>query len=560
MDDVDAVQGQIARNMLDSGDWVTAKLDGVKYLEKAPLWYWMMAICFKFFGVHDWAARIPVVLSCVLLSWLTARIGRWAFSREAGFYAGLAIATCVGLFLFTRILIPDVCLTLFIALSLWAFLRTLDEEERHSRLWAAVFPISIAIGILLKGLIAALFPVGIALIYLLITGTWRERSTWRKLHVGSGVLIVLALAAPWHVIATMRNPPYFVATLHSGPGEYKGFLWFYFVNEHVLRFLNTRYPRDYNTVPRLMFWLLHLAWLYPWGLFLSLSFRLRYGNRNRAERVRLLALIWIGFVLVFFTFSTTQEYYSMPCYPAFALLIGCSIAAQKEKARWPWRVVTFTAAVGWVATAALLIATYNLPHPADISRALTQHPDAYSLSLGHLGDLTLSSFAYLHWPLGLASLAFAIGAVGGFFGRRWTAYMSLTTMMVILLGAARLAMVTFDPYLSSRPLAVVLLHSPPGQVIFDDQYYTFSSVVFYTNKKVLLLDGRVTNLEYGSNSPDTPNVFIDDNDLVRQWAEPARYYLFAEQTAIPRLRRLLGAERLRLVAESGGKYLFTNVT
>ncbi|HJY06607.1 MAG TPA: glycosyltransferase family 39 protein, partial [Bryobacteraceae bacterium] len=145
MDDVDSVQAQIARNMLSSGDWVTATLDGVRYLEKAPLWYWMIAVCFKVFGVHDWVARIPVIFSCVLLTWLTARMGRWAFSPQAGFYSGLVIATGVGMFLFTRILIPDVCLTLFIALSLWAFLRALDDEEKHPRLWAAVCPVGIAV-------------------------------------------------------------------------------------------------------------------------------------------------------------------------------------------------------------------------------------------------------------------------------------------------------------------------------------------------------------------------------------------------------------------------------
>src|ERR1051326_3742700 len=114
MDDVDAVQAQIAHNMLQSGDWVTARLDGIAYLEKSPLKYWMMAVSFMIFGVHDWSARLPVALAAVVLCWLTARIGAWAFSARAGLYAGLSLATCIGLFLFTRILIPDVVLTLTI--------------------------------------------------------------------------------------------------------------------------------------------------------------------------------------------------------------------------------------------------------------------------------------------------------------------------------------------------------------------------------------------------------------------------------------------------------------
>src|SRR5215469_12789231 len=99
MDDVDAVQAQIAKTMLTSGDWVTARLDGVLYLEKAPLIYWMIAVCYKVFGVADWVARLPVALSAIALCAVTMAFGVWAFGRRAGFYAGLCMATCLGLFL-----------------------------------------------------------------------------------------------------------------------------------------------------------------------------------------------------------------------------------------------------------------------------------------------------------------------------------------------------------------------------------------------------------------------------------------------------------------------------
>src|SRR5271170_6157414 len=143
MDDVDAVQAQIARNMITSGDWVTARLDGVAYMEKAPLIYWAIAVSYKIFGFHDWAARIPIALSAMALAWVTAAFGVWAFGRRAGLYAGLCISTCIGLFLFTRILIPDVTITATMALSMWAFLRALDEEEPRPRLWAALLAASI---------------------------------------------------------------------------------------------------------------------------------------------------------------------------------------------------------------------------------------------------------------------------------------------------------------------------------------------------------------------------------------------------------------------------------
>src|SRR5262245_39009020 len=88
MDDVDAVQAQYARTMLDSADWVTARLDGIAYLEKSPLKYWMIATSFKVFGVHDWAARLPLALCTVLLCWFTARFGIWAFGARGGLYSG----------------------------------------------------------------------------------------------------------------------------------------------------------------------------------------------------------------------------------------------------------------------------------------------------------------------------------------------------------------------------------------------------------------------------------------------------------------------------------------
>src|SRR3954452_14887393 len=130
MDDVDAVQAQIARNMLQSGDWVTARLDGIAYLEKSPLIYWIMAVSFRIFGVHDWAARLPLAFINIALCWVTARFALWAFGRRAAIYSGTILATCLGIFLFTRILIPDAALVLTITLALWSILRLLDVEEK----------------------------------------------------------------------------------------------------------------------------------------------------------------------------------------------------------------------------------------------------------------------------------------------------------------------------------------------------------------------------------------------------------------------------------------------
>ena len=557
MDDVDSVQAQIARNMLDSGDWVTARLDGIAYLEKAPLKYWLIAISYMIFGVHDWAARIPLAVSAILLCWVTASFGAWAFGHRGGLYSGVVLSTCAGLFLFTRILIPDVMLTLAITVALWSLMRALDEEEPKPTRWAFLMWAAAGTGLLLKGLIAAVFPAAAALIYLALTRQLTSKQTWVKLRPISGFLLLLAIATPWHILATLRNPPYFDLTMHSESRSYHGFFWFYFINEHVLRFLNLRYPRDYNTVPRTYFWLFHLLWLFPWSAYFPALFKLTYRGVDRASRVRLMSLVWTGFILLFFTFSTTQEYYSMPCYPALALLLGSAIVKRDSALRWGTKALAVIASLAALTIIIILWLVRRMPTPGDISQALNQNPDLYTLSLGHMADLTLHAFAYLRLPLIVAASAFAVGAVGAWL--RDVPIRSLVTMMVVFLHAARLALTVFDPYLSSRPIAEALLRQPPGQLIAGDQYYTFSSIFFYTNRRGLLLNGRINNLEYGSYAPGAPvDVFIGDDDLAKLWRGPNRYFLVAEGPSIPRLEQVAGEASLREVMRSGGKFLFTN--
>ncbi len=558
MDDVDAVQAQIARNMLASGDWVIAHLDGVPYLEKSPLIYWLMAASFRILGVHDWVARIPVALAAILLAWVTWRYARWAFGARAGFYAGLSLGTCIGLFLFTRIQIPDVMLTLCVSLAFWSFQRALDQEEPRPRLWALLLAAGLGLGLMLKGLIAVVAPIGGILAYLAITRQLFSREAWKRLHVFTGAFVILVIAAPWHVLATLRLPPYFAFTMHSGPGEYHGFFWFYFINEHVLRFLNLRYPRDYNTVPRPAFWLLHLLWLFPWSAFFPAALGQKFKPVDRAGKTRLLALCWVGFLLVFFTFSTTQEYYSMPVYPALALLLGSAMAGESRWLRIGTRVLGVVSGLAFLAIVAILYTVRGLATPGDISHALEQHPEAYTLSLGHLGDLTISSFAYLRAPLVMAGAAFLVGALGAWLLQGRRAFLGFAVMMVVFLHASRLALVTFDPYLSSRPLADALLRAPEGRLIVNGEYYSLSSVFFYADKTALLLNGRGNNLEYGSYSPGSPDVFINDAQFVALWSKPERFYVLSNHEDVPHLTALVDSGRLHKIAESGGKLLLAN--
>jgi 4-amino-4-deoxy-L-arabinose transferase-like glycosyltransferase len=560
MDDVDAVQAQIARNMLASSDWVTARLNGVAYLEKSPLIYWMMAASYRVFGVRDWAARLPLALAVILLCWVTYRFARWAFdSDDAGAFSGLALASCVGLFLFTRILIPDATLTLTITGAVWAWLRLLEPRERPDWRWPTLLGACLGCGLLLKGLIAVVFPVLTALVYMAITRQLFSGAAWKRLQPAVFVIIALVIAAPWHVLATVRNPPHFAFSLHSGPGEYRGFFWFYFFNEHLLRFLNLRYPRDYNTVPRLWFWLFNLVWLFPWSVYLPAAAKLSYARNSRAGRVRLMALCWIGVVMVFFTFSTTQEYYSMPIYPAVALLIGSAMTSEGPWVRRGTRILLGIFAALFVVIAVLLAMVWRVPATGNISEALSQNPEMYTLSLGHMTDLTVKSFAYLKLPLAMAALAFAGGALGLFWSRSVTrAALVTVAAMIIFVQAARIAMVRLDAYFGSYPLAQALEQNPRGQLIEGNAYYAFSSVFFYTNRTALLWNGRVNNLEYGSYAPNAPDVFINDDRFVSLWNSSSRSYLLVYGTEMKHLDDLVGRPRLHVVKENAGNYLLTN--
>ena len=248
----------------------------------------------------------------------------------------------------------------------------------------------------------------------------------------------------------------------------------------------------------------------------------------------------------------------MPGYPALALLLGSAMAAEGDWIRRGTRVLCLIASVAAIACFAIFLAVRRLPTPGDISGALSSHPSAYTLSLGHALDLTFDSFAYLRVPLLIAAVAFLAGALGTFrwLGRR--AFLAMALMMVLFFHAARLALVVFDPYLTSRPLAQAILESAPGKLILGRPYYAFSSLIFYTNSDVLILNGRYNNLEYGSYAPGATNVFIDDARFRSLWLGSERYYLVAYSNESSRIENLVGRDHMNLLASAGGKLVFTN--
>src|SRR3954467_5031074 len=159
LDDADTVHAEAAREMVQRHDWVTLHANGVRYLEKAPLMYWSVATSYKMFGVSEWSTRFPLMLGVLIIILATYGLGRWTFGPEGGFDSGLVMATALGPYLFTRFLIPDVSVGLWLTATYWLFLKTL-EDEKPSRWVCWGLAAVCALNVLTKGLIGLVFPAG----------------------------------------------------------------------------------------------------------------------------------------------------------------------------------------------------------------------------------------------------------------------------------------------------------------------------------------------------------------------------------------------------------------
>jgi 4-amino-4-deoxy-L-arabinose transferase-like glycosyltransferase len=577
LDDADSTHAEAAREMVVTGDYVTLHVNGIRYLEKPPLPYWLVAISYKVFGVNEFSTRLPMVLAVMLLGVLGFCWGRRAFGERTGVYAGLFVYTCAGVYLFTRIFIPDVLLSLLVAAAMYFFLTALEPEASAWR-WYAGYAM-MALGVLTKGLIALVFPCGAAFFFLLATGEWRR---WREFRLTSGLALFLAIAAPWHILAGLRNP---------GTAEHRGFFWFYFVNEHFLRFLGKRYPRDYSKLPAGLYWTLHLVWLFPWSFYLPAAVRTgvnawrgrREGSAavpsdgrrlgDFAARTRLLCWIWAGVVLMFFALSTNQEYYTFPAYLPLLLLLadGVSRCERAEcdrgvRAGWLTTSAGLLAVIG-VAASAMLVAglwqSRNLPFQPDIGNVLgKQDLEAYTLSTSHMLDLSYASFAALRLPAGLAAVVLLVAPLLSFIlrglRRHYSATWVLGAGLAVFLVAAHIALGRFGPYLSSKELAqeIAARARPEDQVmIYGDQAFG-SSLLFYLRRPIDLVEGRTTSMWFGSTFADAPKIYLSDADLQRDWVGNGRVFLFVPPYEKARVDGLLPARLV--IAELSGKYVYSN--
>jgi len=633
LDDADGTHANAARQMLLSGDWVTMRVNNVRYLEKAPLPYWIAALSLRLFGLNAFAVHLPQALAVLGLMLLGFHWAREAFGERAALYTGLAVLTSAGVFLFTRVLIPDPLLSLLLALALYCFLQSLspasphkavilsgarsaqskDPDEDHTASIARTFPTTkagaphlasemwdvapqnspiypyalwtaLALAVLTKGLVALVFLFGTAALYLALTGHYRH---WRRLRPVSGTLVLLAIAAPWHILAGLRN---------TGGMDGHGFFWFYFINEHVLRFLGHRIPRDYNKLPSALYWALHLVWLFPWSLFaplLAIPILRRLSGRlplapspsSFAARTTLLLALFSALVLVFFSISTNQEYYTFPAYLPLLMLLAAALARAEQGAELTTHnsQLTTVSLAHAAFTAIGLAISLALAYGLWISRHLAFVPDIgsllahrgvgdYTLSMSSLFDLTGPSFAALRLPATLALATLSVGPALAWLLRAQRRHLAATTTLAMtsaaFLVAAHIALARFAPMLSSEDMAATIQQlESSGRVapqstllLFGDQAYG-SSIPFYLNRPLsqpaLLVDGRSSSMLFGSTFPDAQALFLTQSQLLTQWGNGPRKLLFVPPDRRDQADQLLGT-RAVLLKETSGKALYTD--
>jgi len=312
---------EIPREMAATGDYITPRLDGVKYFEKPPLLYWLSALTIKTAGANEWTARLWFAIFAIAGALATYAATRALYGRASGWWASIVLSTTLLYYVLSRTAILDLPVAVTIAGALFAFLLAVREPAGARRRWLFwTFYAAMALAVLTKGLIGFVLPCTVAFIWLLLFNQWKHL---RPCHPFTGALILLLIAAPWHILAALAN--------HS-PVKEHDFAWFYFVHEHYLRFTTTEHGRAgawYYFIPVI------IAGLIPWVAFACQALRENLRNacswKTRALRAPAdtwFFITWILVITLFFSASHSKLIpYILPVFPAFAVLIGRYLAS-----------------------------------------------------------------------------------------------------------------------------------------------------------------------------------------------------------------------------------------
>ena len=454
---------EMAREMLASGDWITTRLNGIKYFEKPPLQTWMNALSFAAFGLGDWQARLWTGLCGLGGVLLTGYAGARVFGARIGLYSALVLGSSFFWVACGQIDSLDMGLSGMMTLSLCALLiaQRDDAGALERRNWMLACWAGMALAVLAKGLIGMLLPGAVLVVYTLATRDW---PLWTRLHLARGLLLFFAIATPWFVLVALKNPeqPHF-----------------FFIHEHWERFFLKTHHRE---GPWYYFFVMLIPGIVPWLGALPHSLWRALGWRSAAAaaapagaaaapgrfRPRLMALIWAVFIFAFFTKSSSKlPGYILPIFPALALLIAFELDSGSRRSR--------IAAAGVMALvgAALLAFVPFMP-------GLAHYPGE--------GDLLR---AYQPWVIAAGFVALVGGALALLYARQMQR--DLTVLVLALAGFAstQLILAGFAPYGAQRAgmalLPAIKAELGPDTVIYSVGTYE-QSLTFYLERTVVLVD------------------------------------------------------------------------
>jgi len=511
---------QPAIHMVESGNWVTPYADGVRFLEKPPLLYWITAVSFKIFGINEVALRLPTAFAVVALVWTVMLIVRVSGNERAVPAAGLAAAFSVGTYLFTRETLHDVWLVLFLALSVYAFLKWY-LDPLHPLRHALMFYGAVAGAFLCKSLIGVAFPAGIAAVFFLLSREWPR---WKTLHFFPGVVLFLLLAAPWHILAAFQNP---------------GFLRFFFVEEQLLRFLGLRELPVLWSVPLWLFWILIPVWFFPWTAFLPAAFSDGWRPEDKNQRILFrIGIAWAAVVLGFFSLSARLEHYAFPALPALALLVSAVLGRKDENRQvlWGFRGLAFLGLLilmSGCAAGIWLASSHGLEYSAAGSADRISETD-FSI----MADMPPEIVKSLLRPAAVTVVAMAFG----FFiacrfeerRKRGHALLSIAAVMIIVFGMAHWSMGICENMISSKQFAVAIAREsgPEDRIVVVGDYESANSLNFYTRLNVEVVEGQAYALIPGMKFPDSPKVVLTPDEFQAAWDSSIRLFVLVPESRL----------------------------
>lgn len=548
VDPPEGFHAEIAAQMAALGDWITPHVDGVRYFDKPPVLYWLMSASFALAGTSEAAARVWSALAAVGVAAVTARLGMLLGGARVGMLAGLMVVANLGMYLYGRLVKPDMIFILCIVLAYAGFALAYTGRGRRG---LVVFYASLGAATMTKDVLGALGPLAVVALFLVLT---RERplAPWAPWW---GVLVLLVIAVPWYAAVEAGNP---------------GFLWYTLVDNHVLNFTRLRvFPDEDVPLGTLPFLGVTLLAFLPWSLATpwAVARALRRPWEDATARLWVLVALWAVTVVGFFALSPFKlPHYGLPAFPALALLVArvwdeCIEAAPgslRPRALTTPILVTFALA----ALALGLAAADRLPLPAGAMGNL----DVATRNLAARGQA--SAGAPLEAYLPVIRTCFVIFA-GGTLVLAWAAWRRSPTLGVWATVAVTLAflpaagdgMAIFARSRSTRVVteALVLRLKPGDLVLHEGPLENSGSLLLALDQPVAVVNGLQSNLAFGATFPEARERFWDGPRLAQEWAKPGRRFLVTGVAPERSVVRTLPPGSVRLVAQGGGRWLYTNV-